>query len=104
MIGFLGQMLSYVVPFLVVLTVVVTVHELGHFLTARAFGVKVDRFAIGFGRPIFSRKDRHGVEWRIGWMPLGGYVKFSGDLDESGVPDRKGLEELRQRLIAEKGE
>ncbi|MEG1453676.1 M50 family metallopeptidase [Brevundimonas sp.] len=104
MIGFLGQMLSYVVPFLVVLTVVVTVHELGHFLTARAFGVKVDLFAIGFGRPILSRKDRHGVEWRIGWLPLGGYVKFAGDLDESGVPDRKGLEELRQRLVAEKGE
>ena len=104
MIGFLGQILSYVLPFLVVLTVVVTIHELGHFLTARAFGVKVDRFAIGFGRAIFSRTDRKGVEWRFGWIPLGGYVKFAGDLDETGVPDRKGLDELRSRLSAEKGE
>ncbi|WP_292053182.1 MULTISPECIES: M50 family metallopeptidase [unclassified Brevundimonas] len=104
MIGFLGQLLTYVVPFLLVLTVVVTIHELGHFLTARAFGVKIDRFAIGFGRAIFQRTDKHGVEWRIGWLPLGGYVKFAGDLDETGVPDRAGLDELRQRIVAAEGQ
>ena len=104
MIGFLGQLLTYVVPFLLVLTVVVTIHELGHFLTARAFGVKIDRFAIGFGRAIFQRTDKHGVEWRVGWLPLGGYVKFSGDLDETGVPDRAGLEDLRQRIVAAEGQ
>ena len=104
MIGFLGQLLTYVVPFLLVLTVVVTIHELGHFLTARAFGVKIDRFAIGFGRAVFRRTDKHGIEWRVGWLPLGGYVKFSGDLDETGVPDREGLEELRQRIVAAEGQ
>lgn len=103
MIGFVGQLLTYVVPFLVVLTVVVTIHELGHFLTARAFGVKIERFAIGFGRSIFRRTDKHGVEWRVGWLPLGGYVKFAGDLDETGVPDRAGLEELRQRIVKAEG-
>lgn len=103
MIGFVGQLLTYVVPFLVVLTVVVTIHELGHFLTARAFGVKIERFAIGFGRSIFRRNDKHGVEWRVGWLPLGGYVKFAGDLDETGVPDRAGLEELRQRIVKAEG-
>jgi regulator of sigma E protease len=103
MLGALGQVLTYIVPFLLVLTVIVTIHELGHFLVARAFGVKVDRFAIGFGRPLFSRVDRHGIEWRMGWIPAGGYVKFSGDLDASSVPDEAGLNELRRRVIAEKG-
>ncbi|KAK0360488.1 hypothetical protein LTR94_027107, partial [Friedmanniomyces endolithicus] len=103
MLGALGQILIYIVPFLLVLTFIVTIHELGHFLVARAFGVKVDRFAIGFGRALFSRTDRHGIEWRLGWMPLGGYVKFSGDLDASSVPDQAGLAELRQRVIAENG-
>jgi len=103
MLEFVGQALLYIVPFLLVLTTIVTIHELGHFWVARAFGVKVDRFAIGFGRALFSRTDKHGIEWRVGWMPLGGYVKFSGDLDASSVPDEKGLGELRQRLIAERG-
>lgn len=103
MIAFLGQALTYVVPFLLVLTLVVTIHELGHFLTARAFGVKIDRFAVGFGRPIFSRTDKHGVEWRVGWLPLGGYVKFAGDLDDTGVPDAKGLEALKARIVSAEG-
>ena len=103
MTGFLGQALLYIVPFLLVLTFIVTIHELGHFLVARAFGVKIDRFSIGFGKTIVSRVDRRGTEWRIAWLPLGGYVKFSGDLDPSSVPDEAGLAELRQRVIAENG-
>jgi regulator of sigma E protease len=103
MTGFLGQALLYIVPFLLVLTFIVTIHELGHFLVARAFGVKIDRFSVGFGKTIFSRTDRHGTEWRMAWLPLGGYVKFSGDLDASSVPDQPGLAELRQRVIAEHG-
>ncbi|HYC99301.1 M50 family metallopeptidase [Brevundimonas sp.] len=103
MTGFLGQALLYIVPFLLVLTFIVTIHELGHFLVARAFGVKIDRFSIGFGKTIVSRVDRHGTEWRMAWLPLGGYVKFSGDLDASSVPDQAGLAELRQRVIAENG-
>lgn len=103
MTGFLGQALLYTVPFLLVLTFIVTIHELGHFLVARAFGVKVDRFSVGFGRTLLSRTDRRGTEWRLAWLPLGGYVKFSGDLDASSVPDEAGLAELRQRVIAENG-
>ncbi|MBI2260123.1 MAG: RIP metalloprotease [Caulobacterales bacterium] len=103
MTGFLGQALLYIVPFLLVLTFIVTIHELGHFLVARAFGVKIDRFSVGFGKTIFGRTDRHGTEWRMAWLPLGGYVKFSGDLDASSVPDQAGLDELRQRVIAENG-
>ena len=103
MTGFLGQALLTIVPFLLVLTFIVTIHELGHFLVARAFGVKIDRFSIGFGKTIVARTDRHGTEWRLAWLPLGGYVKFSGDLDASSVPDQAGLAELRQRVIAENG-
>ena len=101
--GFLGQALIYIVPFLLVLTFIVTIHELGHFWVARAFKVKIDRFSIGFGKTIVSRTDKHGVEWRIAWLPLGGYVKFSGDLDVTGVPDREGLEALREQIVAEQG-
>jgi regulator of sigma E protease len=103
MTGFIGQALLYIVPFLVLLTFIVTIHELGHFLVARAFKVKIDRFSIGFGKALLSRTDGHGVEWRVGWIPLGGYVKFSGDLDASSVPDQAGLDELKSRVIAEHG-
>ncbi|MBX9707746.1 MAG: RIP metalloprotease [Caulobacteraceae bacterium] len=103
MLDALTTALTYVVPFLLVLTLIVTIHELGHFWVARAFGVKVDRFAIGFGRAIFSRTDRHGIEWRVGWIPLGGYVKFSGDMDASSVPDSRGLDALKSEINAREG-
>jgi regulator of sigma E protease len=103
MIAFVGQILISIAAFLVVLTTIVTIHELGHFWVARACGVKIDRFSIGFGKAIFSRTDKHGTEWRFAWLPLGGYVKFSGDLDAASVPDAAGLDELRQRLVNEKG-
>lgn len=103
MTGFLGQFLTAIAAFLVVLTFIVTIHELGHFLVARAFGVKIDRFSIGFGKTIVARTDRRGTEWRLAWLPLGGYVKFAGDLDASSVPDQAGLAELKQRVVAEKG-
>ena len=104
MTGFLGQALLYIVPFLLVLTFIVTIHELGHFLVARAFGVKIDRFSIGFGKSHRQpARTSTGIEWRLGWLPLGGYVKFSGDLDASSVPDQAGLAELRQRVVAEHG-
>lgn len=103
MLNGLLQILMYVVPFLLVLTVIVTIHELGHFWTARAFKVKIDRFAIGFGRAILRRVDRNGIEWRVGWMPLGGYVKFAGDLDASSVPDKRGLDALKAEIVREHG-
>jgi len=103
MIAFIGQILISIAAFLVVLTTIVTIHELGHFWVARACGVKIDRFSIGFGKAIFNRTDKHGTEWRFAWLPLGGYVKFSGDLDAASVPDAAGLAELRQRLVTDQG-
>jgi regulator of sigma E protease len=95
--------LIYVVPFLLVITLLVVVHELGHFLTARAFGVAVDRFSIGFGRAIVSWRDRSGVEWAIGWLPLGGYVRFAGDENAASIPDQTDLNSLRASIVANEG-
>jgi regulator of sigma E protease len=103
MLAFAHAALTWTLPFLFVLTIVVTVHEFGHFLAARACGVAVDRFAIGFGRAIASWRDRAGIEWRIGWIPLGGYVRFAGDENASSVPDKEDLAALREEIIAHEG-
>ena len=73
------QILRDVVSFLVVLTVLVFVHEMGHYLIARLNRVRVEVFSIGFGREIYGFTDRSGTRWKIGFLPLGGYVKFFGD-------------------------
>ncbi len=83
--------LSVLLPFLFVLTVVVFIHELGHFLVARWCGVKVQAFSIGFGREIWGFNDRHGTRWRLAWIPLGGYVKFVDDENGASVPSRDNL-------------
>ncbi len=67
--------------FLILLTIIVFIHEYGHFSVARMLGVRVDVFSIGFGKPLFQWIDRKGTEWRIAALPLGGYVKFFGDLN-----------------------
>ena len=103
MLAFLANAALYVVPFLVIITFIVTIHELGHFLVARACGIAVDRFSVGFGKTIVAVKDRWGVEWRIAWLPLGGYVKFAGDENAASVPDEDDLESLRARVIEREG-
>ncbi len=70
-----------ILAFLVLLMLIVFVHEYGHFSVARLFGIKVDVFSIGFGKPLLRWVDRKGTEWRIAALPLGGYVKFFGDLN-----------------------
>ncbi len=88
--------LSVLLPFLFVLTVVVFIHELGHFVVARWCGVKVQAFSIGFGREIWGFYDRHGTRWRLAWIPLGGYVKFVDDENGASVPSRDGLARMSQ--------
>jgi regulator of sigma E protease len=73
--------------FLFVITLVVFFHELGHFLVARYYGVKVDVFSVGFGKEIFGRTDSRGTRWKLSWIPVGGYVKFAGDADAASRPD-----------------
>ncbi len=85
---YLSSILGSVIPFLVVLTVLIFVHELGHFLVARWAGVRVEVFSIGFGRELFGRTDKHGTRWRFSAVPLGGYVKMFGEGDlVTGVDD-----------------
>ena len=85
------DILRYLIAFLFVLTVVVFFHELGHFLVARWFGVRVMVFSIGFGRELFGWTDRKGTRWKISAIPLGGYVKFFGDESVASTPDRDAL-------------
>ncbi|HXW21930.1 MAG TPA: RIP metalloprotease RseP [Rhodomicrobium sp.] len=88
------QIFWWTVPFLVVLGVVVLVHELGHFGAARALGIKVEAFSIGFGPEIAGFHDRSGTRWRLAWIPLGGYVKFKGDESIASMPSAEELETL----------
>ncbi|HYZ48912.1 MAG TPA: site-2 protease family protein, partial [Sphingomonas sp.] len=76
-----------IIAFLAVIGPLVFVHELGHYLVARLFGVKAEAFSIGFGREIFGFTDRRGTRWKFGWLPLGGYVRFAGDMNPSSQPD-----------------
>ncbi len=87
--AFGGHLVGYLVPFLFVLTIVVFFHELGHFLVARACGIKVLVFSIGFGPEIVGFYDRYGTRWKISAVPLGGYVKFFGDENAASVPDHE---------------
>jgi regulator of sigma E protease len=92
--GFGDTLLGYLLPFLFVLTVVVFVHELGHFLVARWCGVGIKAFSIGFGPEIVGFTDRHDTRWKISWIPLGGYVKFIDDENVASAGGRKTLDQL----------
>jgi regulator of sigma E protease len=80
--GFLLTILS----FLLVIGPLIFIHELGHYYAGRWFGVKADAFSIGFGREILGWTDKRGTRWKVGWMPLGGYVKFKGDMSPASTP------------------
>lgn len=80
-----------VVAFLLVLGPLVFLHELGHYLAGRWFGVKAEEFSIGFGREIAGFTDRRGTRWKFGWLPLGGYVRFAGDMNPASQPSPEWL-------------
>jgi len=89
-----SNFLLYAAAFLFVLSIVVFVHELGHFLVARWCGVKVKAFSLGFGREIWGFDDKHGTRWKLSWIPLGGYVKFVDDENGASVPDREAVAKM----------
>jgi regulator of sigma E protease len=95
--GWGASFLSYALPFLFVLTVVVFFHELGHFWVARRCGVKVDAFSIGFGRELVGITDRQGTRWKLCAIPLGGYVRFHGDDSAASTPDTKALAKMGEQ-------
>ena len=75
-----------ILAFALVVGPLVFVHEFGHYLAGRMFGIKADAFSIGFGTPIAGFTDRRGTRWQIGWIPLGGYVRFAGEMNPASVP------------------
>ncbi|ALL13417.1 RIP metalloprotease RseP [Caulobacter henricii] len=104
MLGFMQSAIAYIIAFPLVILVVVTVHELGHFWAAKACKVEIEKFSIGFGRAIVSWRDRDGVQWQIGWLPLGGYVRFAGDENAASVPDQQDLASLRTAIERREGQ
>jgi regulator of sigma E protease len=77
--------------FLLAIGPLIFIHELGHYYVGRWFGVKADTFSIGFGREVFGWTDKRGTRWKVGWLPLGGYVKFAGDMNPASTPNDEWL-------------
>ena len=82
-----GSALGMLAAFVVALSVIVAVHEYGHYIVARWSGIKADVFSLGFGPVLFSRVDRRGTRWQVAALPFGGYVKFMGDADAASGKD-----------------
>ncbi|MGM0451083.1 MAG: site-2 protease family protein, partial [Pseudomonadota bacterium] len=82
------SVIQTVLALIVTLGILVTVHEFGHFWVARRLGIRVLRFSVGFGTPLFMRRDRHGTEFAVAAIPLGGYVKML-DEREGEVPEEE---------------
>jgi regulator of sigma E protease len=101
--GWDSLLVGTIIPFLFVLTVVVFVHEMGHYLVGRWCGIGVQAFSIGFGPELVGFNDRRGTRWKLSAVPLGGYVKFVGDMSAtSAAPDAEDLARLspEERRIA----
>lgn len=94
------SLFGYIIPFLIVLTVVVFFHELGHYWVARWNKVDIDAFSIGFGPEMIGFNDKAGTRWKLCAIPLGGYVKFASDANAASVPDRELLESMSEEQKA----
>ena len=100
------NLLTAIIGFIVVLAPLVVVHELGHYLVGRWFGVKAEAFSVGFGKEVFGFTDKRGTRWKLSALPLGGYVQFAGDMNPASQPTDEWLElpeEERNRTFQSKG-
>ena len=100
-------LISFIIPFLILLTIVVFIHEYGHYYFARKYGVGVTDFSIGFGKEIFGFNDKSGTRWKFCAIPLGGYVKFFGDRNVFSQAEQEELlkqysQEDREKLFVVK--
>ena len=96
--------MNYIIPFLILITIVVFIHEYGHYYFAKKYGVGITDFSIGFGKEIFGWEDKSGTRWKICWIPLGGYVKFFGDRNVFSQSEQQNIinqykEEDRKKLF-----
>lgn len=99
--SFLGFAILGLFSFVFLISIVVVIHELGHYWAGRICGVHAETFSMGFGPTLYSWRDKHGTVWRVAALPLGGYVKFLGDAGAASEPDADKLEEIRARMGAD---
>ena len=93
-----------IIALLIIISIIVSFHEYGHYSVARLFNTRIDRFSVGFGKVLWSRRDKRGVEWAISALPLGGYVKFAGDDNiASMAPGFDELDAARASITAREG-
>ncbi len=92
--AFFGFLAGYILPYVIVLSLLVFVHEMGHYLAGRWSGIRVLAFSVGFGPELFGYTDAHGTRWKLSAIPLGGYVRFYGDADAASLADGKELAEM----------
>ncbi len=95
-------LLNNILPFVIILTILVFVHELGHYLAALKNGVEVEVFSIGFGKELFGFTDKAGTRWKFSLIPLGGYVKMHGDLDEASSKREQKKNVIKDKSFHEK--
>ena len=102
-IGFIpqfGGLLYTLLAFVVALSVIVAVHEYGHYIVGRWSGIHAEVFSLGFGPVLFSRVDKHGTRWQIAALPFGGYVKFLGDSNAASGRDDAAMQEAAEDPVA----
>jgi regulator of sigma E protease len=95
-IPIIGSFLSVALPFLIVLGVVVSIHEYGHYIVGRWCGIHAEVFSLGIGPVLTSWRDKHGTKWQVSAIPVGGFVKFLGDRDPSSVADSEALKGMNE--------
>jgi len=97
-IPFIGNTLAIIVPFFIVLSIVIFVHEYGHYIMGRWCGIHAEAFSMGFGPVLASWHDKRGTRWQVSALPLGGFVKFLGDANGASAADLDALEEMPPEL------
>ena len=100
--------MNYIIPFFILITIVVFIHEYGHYYFAKRYGVGITDFSIGFGKEIFGWNDKSGTRWKFCWIPLGGYVKFFGDRNVFSQAEQENIinlynENYRKGMNVKKG-
>lgn len=89
-----GGFIWTIAAFVIALSVIVAIHEYGHYIVGRWCGIKADVFSLGFGPVLYSRHDKHGTRWQIAALPFGGYVKFAGDANAASGKDEDAMEQV----------